>query len=494
MSYEAAVLADSPIAYWKHYELTPPPPVPNTALADSADSHDGSLQPNSAGGLIQGVIGPILTDTVSYGMSGGIARIPGLGGVTGDLIINDDQTWEVWFKHVSVPGPSGAAATISAFINRGGDTSGCYLSTGERSTGLFADQLYWSLIFLIDGVFRAFVVKSCVLPRDPDIWYHGAGVRKANEMWLYLNGWLVDYRSDLPVGPINPNGNHPFRLGYITNVVFGQVSRSQGQSNTALYNTALTQSELRAHIVAALGELPPNPCGDTPTIAVGCPDGTGVVGVAYSSEVTVSGGTSPYTFAVISGALPDGLSLNASTGTITGTPTVAGTFSFTIRVTDHDGLTGETPGCGIIIDAAPPPPAPPKVVRTSTFDGNAAGSGERSHYWLALQPSDSGDELRSKIVKAGRVTGKVTNASFQIYKWDVGEPINVTDVEQGLNAATRPQNLPDVPQVTQSARKQVNVPNACLHSIRVEGTYEGDAIKDRIDEIAVEQARMGVRR
>lgn len=132
---------------------------------------------------------------------------------------------------------------------------------------------------------------------------------------------------------------------------------------------------------------------------------------------------------------------------------------------------------------------PPAAVRTFRFD-----AGNRSHYWLALQPSDSGDELRSKVLKAGRATGKLTNASFLFYKWDVGEPINATDVEFGLNAATRAQHVPDVAHVTQSARKQVNVPNAVLHSLRIRGTWEGDEIKDRIDELVYEQARSGVRR
>jgi hypothetical protein len=47
----------------------------------------------------------------------------------------------------------------------------------------------------------------------------------------------------------------------------------------------------------------------------------GQVGIAYSATLAATGGTSPYTWTITSGALPAGLSLNGSAGTITGTPT-----------------------------------------------------------------------------------------------------------------------------------------------------------------------------
>src|SRR5205823_12075465 len=52
------------------------------------------------------------------------------------------------------------------------------------------------------------------------------------------------------------------------------------------------------------------------------------VGSAYSASVTASGGSSPYTFSISAGALPTGLSLNSSTGAISGTPTVAAISAF----------------------------------------------------------------------------------------------------------------------------------------------------------------------
>jgi large repetitive protein len=66
----------------------------------------------------------------------------------------------------------------------------------------------------------------------------------------------------------------------------------------------------------------------------------GTTGVAYSETISGAGGTAPYTFAVVSGSLPTSTTLNSTTGVISGTPTVAGTYNFTIRVTDVNGYTG----------------------------------------------------------------------------------------------------------------------------------------------------------
>lgn len=66
----------------------------------------------------------------------------------------------------------------------------------------------------------------------------------------------------------------------------------------------------------------------------------GAKGAAYSQFLAVAGGTPAYTFAVTAGALPAGITLNAGTGEIAGTPTVTGSFTFIVTVTDSDALTG----------------------------------------------------------------------------------------------------------------------------------------------------------
>lgn len=64
------------------------------------------------------------------------------------------------------------------------------------------------------------------------------------------------------------------------------------------------------------------------------------VGVAYTGALVVGGGTAPYVFSVVAGALPPGLALSAQ-GLLTGTPTQAGTYSFTVRVTDSTGAMAD---------------------------------------------------------------------------------------------------------------------------------------------------------
>jgi hypothetical protein len=67
------------------------------------------------------------------------------------------------------------------------------------------------------------------------------------------------------------------------------------------------------------------------------------VGVAYSTTLAASGGTAPYTWSILSGSLPAGLSLNASTGVISGTPTAKqGAASIVFTVTDSATPTPAT--------------------------------------------------------------------------------------------------------------------------------------------------------
>jgi hypothetical protein len=118
-----------------------------------------------------------------------------------------------------------------------------------------------------------------------------------------------------------------------------------------------------------------------PTFTAATPPATGTVGTAYSYTYRASGSPAP-TFAVASGTLPTGLTLNATTGVLAGTPTAAGTFTFTVRASNGVGTAAVSPSTTITITAAPAAPqftaaSPPGVAITGasySYTYRASGS------------------------------------------------------------------------------------------------------------------------
>lgn len=79
-----------------------------------------------------------------------------------------------------------------------------------------------------------------------------------------------------------------------------------------------------------------SPAPTVPTFTASSPPATGAVGIAYSGYTFAASGTAPITFSVASGALPSGLTLT-SAGVLGGTPTSAGTYTFTVDATNSAG-------------------------------------------------------------------------------------------------------------------------------------------------------------
>ncbi|MBF9221174.1 putative Ig domain-containing protein [Hymenobacter ruricola] len=117
-----------------------------------------------------------------------------------------------------------------------------------------------------------------------------------------------------------------------------------------------------------------------PTIAVSPPTlPNGTQGTVYNQVLTASGGTAPYTFAIMGGALPAGLTLSAA-GVLSGTPTVNGPYTFTVTATDAS--TGAGPYTGsrsyTLSIAAP-------VVTVVTWTGNTNTSWFDASNWTPNQ-------------------------------------------------------------------------------------------------------------
>jgi hypothetical protein len=107
--------------------------------------------------------------------------------------------------------------------------------------------------------------------------------------------------------------------------------------------------------------------GTTPPTVTTTSLANGTQNAAYNATLTATGGTTPYSWSIISGALPTGLTLASGTGVISGTPTGTGTSNFTVQVSDANSLTGTKALSLTVI-------APPSVTTTSMPNGtqNAA--------------------------------------------------------------------------------------------------------------------------
>jgi hypothetical protein len=94
-------------------------------------------------------------------------------------------------------------------------------------------------------------------------------------------------------------------------------------------------------------------------------------GTAYSTTVAASGGTKPYVYSV--SGLPGGLSMNTSTGAISGTPTASGTASVSITVKDSTTPTAKTAtkSMSLVVSAAS---TSPLSISTASLPGATAGT------------------------------------------------------------------------------------------------------------------------
>ena len=98
----------------------------------------------------------------------------------------------------------------------------------------------------------------------------------------------------------------------------------------------------------------------------------GIQGTSYNATVTTSGGAGTLNYTVTVGNLPAGLSLNATSGAITGTPTATGTFTFTVQVKDSSTASPQTSTKQFTITVNQQPTI--TSANTTTFVAGTAGT------------------------------------------------------------------------------------------------------------------------
>ncbi|BEP94391.1 hypothetical protein GmRootA79_27750 [Acidovorax sp. A79] len=137
---------------------------------------------------------------------------------------------------------------------------------------------------------------------------------------------------------VGSDGVAPYQFLVSTGMLPAGLSLSAGGALTGTPTTAAAYS-FTITVSDALGrELDLTGTGAVASALVITPPPMLVPGTPYSGQITVAGGTGPYTFAVSSGSLPPGMSLSAS-GVLSGTPTTPGSYSLVVVVTDSNGLS-----------------------------------------------------------------------------------------------------------------------------------------------------------
>jgi Big-like domain-containing protein/autotransporter-like protein/putative Ig domain-containing protein/IPT/TIG domain-containing protein len=249
--------------------------------------------------------------------------------------------------------------------------------------------------------------------------------------------------------PVSINGSN---LGNTTQVTFGGVDAPiQSNTGTKIVVTAPPKPGGGVVSVVLLGNFGDHDTGSAcdpktsytspfnftyvvPAIVVSSvPALLTQVGLAFSQQNSATGGNGSITFTVATGTLPLGTTLNASSGLVSGTPTTAGPFSYSITATDSPV---STPATGPVLSGTIAPPAlavqtTPSAttqVGSAYSQANIASGGVASYtYSLGSGLLPAGTTLDSTT---GVVSGTPTMAGFFSYS------ISATDSSAPPQTAT----------------------------------------------------------
>ena len=269
-------------------------------------------------------------------------------------------------------GTLGGANSQATAVNASGAAAGFSSTAGDLATHAFL----YSAGLLTDlgtlGGSNSFA--SGINNAGAIVGYSSNPGDSAHRGFLYQNGTMTDLgtlggsnsfaygvnNSGIIVGTADTTGDastDPFVLigGVMTNLNSALDASGAGwtllQANSVNDSGQIVGQGFVNNIAHAFLLTPRDP------LTLQCPSATAQKYLPYASSLLAAGGVFPYVqFRILpSGALPAGLVLDAVTGAITGTPSVAGPAAFSAAVTDTNGNVAATsPACNIIV-AVPPP-------------------------------------------------------------------------------------------------------------------------------------------
>jgi hypothetical protein len=183
-------------------------------------------------------------------------------------------------------------------------------------------------------------------------------VGKAYSSTCYTYGGTPPFAYSIVAGALPP--------GLTLNSSTGAVTGVPTTPNTFSFTVSVTDSSSPAQTATDEMQLPIEP---TEGMGIFCPmNDSASLGTTYWEYCIIFGGNQPYTVSIVAGALPPGISLNSSNAVFSGTPTIMGTYSYTVQATDSSSPPQSVQGPGSII-VGPAPPETALVTITATSGG-----------------------------------------------------------------------------------------------------------------------------
>jgi titin len=173
---------------------------------------------------------------------------------------------------------------------------------------------------------------------------------------------------------------------------------------------------------------------------------------AYTTTLLATGGTAPFTWSVVTGSLPAGLTLAAS-GTISGTPTATGTANFAVQVADSDAATASRSLSLAAVASAPAAPTGvsavggnQRAIVTFTAPTNT-GSSPVTHYTvIAVDTTNSANGAQSVSGASSPITvNGLTNGDSYTFSVTANNAVGASASSSASNSVVPARTVPDPP-------------------------------------------------
>ena len=310
------------------------------------------------------------------------------------------------------------SADAAAFANAGVDRDPLHaLSTGASGgngvfaygpSGTFPTLSLNATNYWVDVVFTArTLISISVTPANPTI--QPGGSQQFSAVGTYSDGTTQALTSQVLWGTSN---------SAVATITSGGLATAVSAGTTSISATF-------AGVVGSTNLTVIGVVGITTTSLA-----SGQVGVAYAASLTAIGGVAPYSWSLASGSLPGGLTLNPTSGSISGTPTTSGTFDFTVRVTDTANPVGTATKPLSIVVGQPISntgflsPTADAAVTNNAGDNNGFQSGAANAYasdGVYATDASSGNNTSTSCTNNGKDKHNFYNYNLGV---PTGAPIN----------------------------------------------------------------------